>query len=148
MVNHAEWAEIRRGLRFGQRLRGTVTAVPRPGAIGVFVDVGLPVGGFVDVLLLPLDAERWPREGDEVEFEVWWADERPQLRLKPADPRLLSEDFPRRQAEHRPHWPEPGTVEQALRAESEATGPVRTHAAAEEDRFAGRGPGPGPDDRT
>ncbi|WP_426361949.1 hypothetical protein [Streptomyces sp. E-08] len=37
--------------------------VPRPGAIGIFVDIGLGVGGFVDVLLLPERSEDWPTEG-------------------------------------------------------------------------------------
>jgi len=95
---------VRRSLRFGQRLPGRVVRVPRPGAIGIFVDVGLPVGGFVDVLLLPIDADRWPREGSVVEFEVWWADERPQLRLKPVDPRFLRNDFDQWQAKMRPAW--------------------------------------------
>ena len=67
--------------------------MPSPGAIGIFVDIGLPVNGFVDVLLLPSEAERWPTEGTESEFEVWWADERPQIRLKPADPLFVREDL-------------------------------------------------------
>ncbi|MFC1404559.1 MULTISPECIES: SUKH-3 domain-containing protein [Streptacidiphilus] len=99
-----EWNRVRGGLRFGQRLSGRVVRVPRPGAMGIFIDVGLPVGGFVDVLLLPVDADRWPREGSVVEFEVWWADERPQLRLKPVDPCFLRDDFDRWQARMRPAW--------------------------------------------
>ncbi|GAB2816943.1 hypothetical protein GCM10027200_15600 [Lentzea nigeriaca] len=67
--------------------------VPRPGAIGVFVDLGLSVGGFVDVLLLPFDAARWPVDGTVTEFEIWWMDERPQIRLKPVDPAYVREDF-------------------------------------------------------
>lgn len=70
----------------------------------MFVDVGLPVGGFVDVLLLPRDAQRWPAVGTESEFEVWWADERMQLRLKPLDPAFLWEDFEAWQARVRPNW--------------------------------------------
>ncbi|WP_063748435.1 MULTISPECIES: hypothetical protein [Kitasatospora] len=116
MVNPTEWARIRAGLRFGQRLTGTVTAVPNPGATGIFVDVGLPVGGFVDVLLLPADAQRWPRVGERAEYEVWWADDRPQLRLKPVDPRHLAEDFAAWRAEHRPRWPEPEPIDQARAA--------------------------------
>lgn len=54
---------MRRGLRFGQVVEGVVVKVPRPGAIGIFVDIGLGVGGFVDVLLLPERSEDWPTEG-------------------------------------------------------------------------------------
>ena len=113
VVSVEEWIRVRRGLRFGQRCSGTVTAVQNPGATGIFVDIGLPVGGFVDVLLLPREAERWPVEGTVTEFEVWWADERPQIRLKPVDRRFLSEDFDQWQAQWRPDWPENVPVEQA-----------------------------------
>ncbi|MYS22381.1 SUKH-3 immunity protein [Streptomyces sp. DvalAA-14] len=113
MVSAEEWIRIRRGLRFGQRFRGTVTAVPRPGAIGIFVDIGLAVSGFVDVLLLPTVAEHWPSEGTKAEFEVWWADQRPQVRLKPVDPRFLRDDFARWQSNWRPNWPESVPVDQA-----------------------------------
>lgn len=113
MVSAEEWIRIRRGLRFGQRFRGTVTAVPRPGAIGIFVDIGLPVAGFVDVLLLPAVVERWPGKGTEAEFEVWWADQRPQLRLKPVDPQFLRDDFAQWQASRRPGWPENMPVDHA-----------------------------------
>jgi len=99
-----EWEGIRRRLCFGQRFPGTVVCVPRPGAIGIFVDIGLPVGGFVDVLLLPLDPGRWPMEGTASEFEVWWADDRPQVRLKPVDPQFLREDFAACLARWRPGW--------------------------------------------
>ncbi|MFJ6662463.1 hypothetical protein [Streptomyces sp. NPDC091383] len=106
MVSTEEWARERRRLRFGQRLSGRVVLVPRPGAIGVFVDVGLVVGGFVDGILLPQDAERWPTAGTESEFEVWWADDRPQLRLKPVERRYLREDFAEWAARWRPGWPQ------------------------------------------
>ena len=104
MVTAEQWKVVRAGLRFGQRLRGRVVHVPRPGAIGVFVEVGLPVSGFVDVLLLPRDAERWPTVGTQSQFEVWWADERMQIRLKPVDPAFLWEDFDAWQARVRPNW--------------------------------------------
>jgi hypothetical protein len=113
MVSEGEWIRVRAGLKLGQRFRGTVTAVPKPGATGIFVDIGLPVGGFVDVLLLPTSAERWPAVGDEAEFEVWWADQRHQVRLKPVDRRLLREDFDQWQARWRPGWPEDVAVDQA-----------------------------------
>lgn len=48
-----QWPRDRVGERLGQFLEGTVEKVPRPGAIGIFVDIGLSVGGFVDVLLFP-----------------------------------------------------------------------------------------------
>ncbi|MDX3568479.1 hypothetical protein [Streptomyces sp. ID05-47C] len=88
MVTDAEWARIRRDLRFGRVFEGTVVKIPRPGAIGVFVDIGLSVGGFVDVLLLPDEGEDWPAEGAVADFEIWWADSRQQIRLKPSDSRF------------------------------------------------------------
>ncbi|MFP3986240.1 hypothetical protein U9R90_01780 [Streptomyces sp. E11-3] len=89
------WEQLRSRLRLGDRLTGTIVRVPRPGAIGVFVDLGLSVGGFVDVILMPrLDLARWPTEGTVTDFEIWWwLDERPQIRLKPVDPAYLVEDF-------------------------------------------------------
>ncbi|MFJ7209292.1 hypothetical protein ACIQWR_37880 [Streptomyces sp. NPDC098789] len=105
MVTDAEWAWIRRGLRFGQVFEGTVVKVPRPGAIGIFVDIGLSVGGFVDVLLLPDEVEDWPVEGTVADFEIWWADSRQQIRLKPSDSRYLRTDFMDFLERCRPSWP-------------------------------------------
>lgn len=105
MVTDAEWTRIRRGLRFGQVFAGTVVKVPRPGAIGIFVDIGLSVGGFVDALLLPEQSEVWPAEGTVAEFEIWWADSRQQIRLKPSDSRYLRNDFPDYVRRLRPDWP-------------------------------------------
>ncbi|MET8683763.1 hypothetical protein ABZV77_06060 [Streptomyces sp. NPDC004732] len=108
MLSDDEWSRLRDGLRLGQVFTGTVVRVPKPGAIGVFVDVGLPVGGFVDVLLLPYDIARWPSEGTVAAFELWWADPDPrrqQIRLKPADPAFLREDFDELMASVRPNWP-------------------------------------------
>ncbi|MCX4632533.1 hypothetical protein [Streptomyces sp. NBC_01443] len=93
MVTDAEWARMRRGLRFGQVFEGTVVKVPKPGAIGIFVDIGLSVGGFIDVVLLPEESEDWPAEGSVATFEIWWADSRQQIRLKPSDSRFLRNDF-------------------------------------------------------
>ncbi|MFD5420050.1 hypothetical protein ACFWJT_18730 [Streptomyces sp. NPDC127069] len=104
-MTHAEWARIRRGLRFGQVFEGTVVKVPRPGAIGIFVDIGLQVGGFVDVLLLPEQSDDWPEEGTVAEFEIWWADSRRQIRLKPSGSRYLRTDFTDFLALARPDWP-------------------------------------------
>jgi hypothetical protein len=69
------------------------------------VDVGLGVGGFVDVLLLPRRSEDWPAEGTVTSFEIWWADSRQQIRLKPSDPQYLREDFADFVARFRPDWP-------------------------------------------
>ncbi|MFI1921622.1 MULTISPECIES: hypothetical protein [unclassified Streptomyces] len=104
MVTGAEWARIRRGLRFGQVFEGTVVNVPRPGAIGIFVDIGLSVGGFVDVLLLPEHSDDWPVEGTVADFEIWWADSRQQIRLKPSDSRYLRNDFTEFFGRWRPNW--------------------------------------------
>jgi predicted RNA-binding protein (virulence factor B family) len=126
MGSAQEWEGTRRRLYFGQRLFGTVTRVPDPGAIGVFVDIGLPVGGFVDVLLLPRNTARWLAEGTETEFEVWWADERPQVRLKPVEPRFVREDFTEWISQWRPGWPQehglPVTAVDALPMEPDTTG--------------------------
>ncbi|MFF1482140.1 hypothetical protein ACFVYD_32085 [Streptomyces sp. NPDC058301] len=105
MVTDGEWERIRGKLRFGQVLRGTVVGVPRPGAIGIFVDIGYAVGGFVDVLLLPQQAQDWPAHGTVTDFEVWSADSRHQVRLKPSDPRYLRTDFADFAARFRPSWP-------------------------------------------
>jgi hypothetical protein len=88
------WLRLRSRLTLGQRLQGTVLPTPWPaGATGIFVDLHLPVAGFVDVLLLPHDADRWPAVGTVTGFEIWWMDERPQIRLKPADPAYLRDDY-------------------------------------------------------
>ncbi|GGV96911.1 hypothetical protein GCM10015535_67200 [Streptomyces gelaticus] len=107
MVTEAEWERLRGELRFGQVFTGTVVRVPRPGAIGVFVDIGLSVGGFVDVVLLPRRrSEDWPVEGTVTDFEVWWVhSDHQQIRLKPSDPQYLCEDFADFVARFRPNWP-------------------------------------------
>ena len=87
------WANIRASLQVGQHLSGTIVWVPQPGIIGIGVDLGLPVGGFVDVLLLPHDPQRWPELGSHADFEIWSMDDRPQIRLRPLDPTFLREDF-------------------------------------------------------
>ncbi|GAA0611491.1 hypothetical protein GCM10010394_46620 [Streptomyces crystallinus] len=104
VVTEAEWARIRKDLRFGQVFEGTVAKVPQPGAIGIFVDIGLSVGGFVDVLLLPKESEAWPVEGTVADFEIWWADSRQQIRLKPSDARYLRNDFTQFVEQWRPSW--------------------------------------------
>ncbi|MFF0431664.1 hypothetical protein ACFYU9_05460 [Streptomyces sp. NPDC004327] len=122
MVTDVEWVRIRRDLRFGYVFEGTVVKVPRPGAIGIFVDIGLSVGAFVDVMLLPDDGKDWPAEGTVADFEIWWADSRQQIRLKPCDSRYLRTDFTDFVERFRPNWladigqpirdPEPVTPDQ------------------------------------
>ncbi|MEU8438451.1 hypothetical protein AB0F18_37265 [Streptomyces sp. NPDC029216] len=119
MVTDAEWTRIRTDLRFGQVFKGTVVKVPRPGVIGIFVEIGLSVGGFVDVLLLPSEAEDWPAEGTVADFEIWWADSRQQIRLKPSDSRYLRTDFTDFVECFRPSWP--ADVGQPLRAPGPVT---------------------------
>ena len=68
----------------GDHVTGTVTLIPRPGAIGLFVDLGHPPTGFVDVLHLPHSEDRWPPVGTTSDFEV--LQHRPgQVRLWPLD---------------------------------------------------------------
>ncbi|GGK32571.1 hypothetical protein [Nocardia camponoti] len=87
------WDRVRSNLVLGQRLTGTVAIVPRPGAIGIVIDLGLPFQGFVDVMLLPYDVSRWPSPGTTTDFLIWWMDKRPQIRLVPADRRYRRDDF-------------------------------------------------------
>ncbi|MEV6902612.1 hypothetical protein [Amycolatopsis sp. NPDC051372] len=66
----------------GDHVTGVVTLIPRPGAIGLVVDLGGPPQGFVDVLHLPRDPAAWPPVGTVTDFEVLW--HRPgQVRLWP-----------------------------------------------------------------
>ncbi|WP_327352231.1 hypothetical protein [Streptomyces sp. NBC_01304] len=54
----------------GSRLTGTVTAWPWGfGVTGLFVDLGLPIHGFVDMGAL-LPPQGWPPVGTRTEFEV------------------------------------------------------------------------------
>jgi predicted RNA-binding protein with RPS1 domain len=47
------------GFEVGAVVTGTVSAIPRPGAIGLFVDLAGERRGFVDVLTLPRRPESW-----------------------------------------------------------------------------------------
>jgi hypothetical protein len=89
----------RRRLPVGQEVRGTVTLIPRPGVIGLFVDLGEPPEGFVDVLALPADLQRWPPPGTTADFEVL-QHRHGQVRLWPVDPRWgpPAADWPQRNA--------------------------------------------------
>ncbi|MEC3919282.1 hypothetical protein [Nocardia sp. CDC160] len=68
----------------GDHVVGVVTLIPRPGAIGLFVDLGCPPFGFVDVLNLPESIDQWPTVGTVTEFEVLQHMHR-QVRLWPLD---------------------------------------------------------------
>lgn len=104
VVTDAEWTRIRRSLRFGQVFEGTVVKVPRPGVIGIFVDIGLSVGGFVDAMWLSGEIEDWPVEGTVADFKIFWADSRQQIRLVPCDSRYLRSDFTAVVDRIRPNW--------------------------------------------
>jgi hypothetical protein len=81
-------------LALGQRVSGEVVAVPKPGTIGIFVDIGLFAEAFVDVLLLPDGGDRWPGKGEVMDFLVWWiSPDRSRIRLVPLDPRFRHDDF-------------------------------------------------------
>ncbi|NKY42618.1 hypothetical protein [Nocardia cerradoensis] len=54
----------------GDHVTGVVTLVPRPGVVGLFVDLGHPPTGFVDLLSLPLAADQWPTVGTVTKVEV------------------------------------------------------------------------------
>ncbi|MEU2655136.1 hypothetical protein ABZ615_07410 [Streptomyces sp. NPDC007325] len=69
------------------------------------MDIGLSVGGFVDVVMLPAASEDWPVEGTVADFEIWWADGRRQIRLKPSDSRYPRDDFAAFVERRRPGWP-------------------------------------------
>lgn len=87
------WDRLRADLALGQVLTGTVVWAPARGGAGIGVDVGLAVGGWVDVLQLPRDTTKWPSAGTVTEFWIWWMDERPQIRLLAVDPAYRVEDF-------------------------------------------------------
>jgi hypothetical protein len=83
--------EARRVLPEGSQVTGTVSVVPQPGVIGVFVNLPHGMSGFVDVLHLPRDASEWPGPGQVLRFEV--LQHRPgQVRLWPLDPRFRHDE--------------------------------------------------------
>ena len=88
-MTEADW----RRFEIGAEVTGTVSLIPRPGVIGIFVDIGgAPHEGFVDVLALPREVEAWPAVGTETTFEV--LTRRPgQLRLWPLEPRFRDGPF-------------------------------------------------------
>jgi hypothetical protein len=73
----------------GEHVTGVVTLVPRLGVVGLFVDLGHPPSGFVDILSLPFASDQWPTVGTVTEFEVL-QHTRGQVRLWPLDPPFRS----------------------------------------------------------
>ncbi|GAB4587840.1 hypothetical protein Ntsu_56720 [Nocardia sp. IFM 10818] len=81
----------------GQHVTGRVTLIPRPGTVGLFVDLGTgkPPWGFVDVLHLPDIPDEWPALGTITEFEVvHHTHDGHQVRLVPLDPAYRSRPRP------------------------------------------------------
>jgi hypothetical protein len=77
----------------GSRVPGRVRPLPWPaGQTGLFVDLGREQAGFVDVVHLPDDPDRWPTTGREGLFEVLHY-QRGQIRLFPLDAEMRSETY-------------------------------------------------------
>ena len=79
--------DLRRCFPIGSDVTGVVSMIPKPGAIGIFVDLDGDPCGFVDVLNLPDDSAQWPPIGTETTFEVLTTT-RGQARLWPLEPRF------------------------------------------------------------
>lgn len=84
-INPDDLYAARRRFPVGDRVRGTVCAIPLgPGRAGILVDLGRPPEGWVDVLHLPDDPADWPAVDTTGLFEV--LQHRPgQVRLFPLD---------------------------------------------------------------
>ncbi|WP_433114699.1 hypothetical protein [Micromonospora sp. CA-246542] len=92
MAERDELDVARRRLPVGEHVTGQVVHIPRPGAIGLLVDLGQDVEGFVDVLVLPHDPAEWPSVGAVLTFEV--LQHRPgQVRLFPLDASFRSRTY-------------------------------------------------------
>jgi hypothetical protein len=63
-------AERRNQLPLASQVVGQVRSVPRLGHIGIFVDIGLAVPGFVDSEWLPKNSDHWPSVGVSGRFEI------------------------------------------------------------------------------
>jgi hypothetical protein len=85
----------------GDPISGVVSHVPRPGMIGVFVDLGPAPGGFVDVLSLPRAVDRWPTVATRIRGEIL-QHRRQQVQLWPLDTRFQSDSPPA--AMNEPTW--------------------------------------------
>ncbi|NGO08897.1 hypothetical protein G5C60_15120 [Streptomyces sp. HC44] len=103
-VRHRHFTRYDTGpLPVGSCVTGTVSALPwGPGRTGLFVDIGSPAAGFVDMGWLPHDPDGWPPVGTVAEFEVVTIrfDLRPeytglQVRLRPTATPPPGEPWPR-----------------------------------------------------
>ncbi|RAO47385.1 hypothetical protein GAR06_02408 [Micromonospora saelicesensis] len=82
----------RRRFPEGEHITGQVVLIPRPGAIGLLVDLGQEPEGFVDVVVLPHEPADWPPVGTVTTYEV--LQHRPgQVRLLPLDERFRSRSY-------------------------------------------------------
>jgi hypothetical protein len=93
MAEPDEMAVARRRFPLGDHVTGRVTHIPKPGAIGLFVDLGEPPEGFVDVIILPRSPEQWPPVGTVTAFEV--------IQHRAGQVRLWPVDSSFRDTEHR-----------------------------------------------
>jgi hypothetical protein len=93
MAESDELFDARRRFPVGDRVRGRVSAVPWGlGRTGLIVDLGTRPDGFVDVLHLPEDPNRWPPVGHAGFFEI--LQHRPgQVRLFPLDAGMRSKGY-------------------------------------------------------
>ncbi|WFE50661.1 hypothetical protein [Micromonospora sp. WMMD1155] len=82
----------RRRFPVGEHVMGQVIAIPRPGTIGLFVDLGQEPEGFVDVVILPHESADWPPVGTVTTFEVL-QHRTGQVRLLPLDERFRSRTY-------------------------------------------------------
>ncbi|MGC5285353.1 hypothetical protein [Micromonospora sp. DT231] len=82
----------RRRFPVGTHVVGQVVRIPRPGAIGLLVDLGQEPEGFVDVVVLPHEPADWPPVGAVMTFEV--LQHTPgQVRLLPLDEQFRSRTY-------------------------------------------------------
>ncbi|GAA4538022.1 hypothetical protein [Amycolatopsis samaneae] len=77
----------------GAEVTGRVSSIPRPGVIGLFVDLPYGMVGFADVVNLPFSEAEWPPVGTITTFEVL-QHRLGQVRLFPLDPRFRRSDAP------------------------------------------------------
>ncbi|MEV4822951.1 hypothetical protein [Micromonospora sp. NPDC049274] len=92
IVDPDQLAAARRRFPVGDHVTGRVVHIPRPGSIGLLVDLGHQPEGFVDVLSLPHESADWPSVGTLTTFEV--LQHRPgQVRLLPLDARFRSRTY-------------------------------------------------------
>ncbi|MFE9917656.1 hypothetical protein ACFYPG_21105 [Micromonospora sp. NPDC005553] len=92
MVQPDKFDTARRRFPVGEHIRGEVVLIPKPGAIGLMVDVGQEAEGFVDVLVLPHEPADWPAVGTVTTFEVL-EHRTGQVRLLPLDERFRSQTY-------------------------------------------------------